>query len=138
MNWPSPGPIPASGSRSEEDPGQRIGEHHAVIGMDVHGNPIFIGKRLRCPGVIQMPVRQQHRFRGEITLGENLLDAPDGVLPGVDDDGRAALVRRHDIAVRREHPRGKTGDQHPTSLGGGSRVFSQVWLAHSLATYILR
>ncbi|SKV57845.1 Uncharacterised protein [Mycobacteroides abscessus subsp. massiliense] len=125
-------------SQPRTDAGERVGEHHAVVGVDVDGNPVLVGERLRGPGVIQMPMGEQHRLRGEVALGEDLLDARDRLLAGVDDDGRAALVGRHDIAVRGEHARGKTGDQHPTSLGGGSCPISQVWLAHSLATQILQ
>jgi hypothetical protein len=94
----------------QRQPLRRVGEHLAVIGMDVGWDPLRAADRSDGPDVIQMTVGEQRRDRLQPVAREKLLNAALRVLTRVDDHALLALSGRDDVAVGRERPGRKPSD----------------------------
>src|SRR5690606_37348750 len=80
--------------------------------VDVDGDPVPVGHRLRRPHVVEVTVREQHRPGREIGSGEELHERLGGVLAWIDDDALLRVVLREDVAVGLEHPGRESGHEH--------------------------
>jgi hypothetical protein len=100
------------------EPGQRVGEQVPVGRVDEGGDVVGAGQRGHRPDVVEVAVGQQGRHRLEAVAPAELLDAGQGVLAGVDDQGLRAGRGRDQPAVRLEGPGGKSGHEHGAHATG--------------------
>ena len=93
--------------------------------MDVGRAAVHVGHLLRRPDVVDVPVGQQHRRRGEVVLVEDLPQRSHRPLARVDDDRVGAGSLGQHVAIARQHAGRESGDQHgvqcPISCSRGSR-----------------
>ena len=99
--------------------------------MDVSGDAVEIGHLLRGPDVIDVAVGDQNRGRRKPVVVEDPAQRRGRPLARIDDDGVRAWPGGDDVAVARQHPGGKSDDQHGVqfpirafALGGGAALIA--------------
>ena len=94
------------------EPSDRIGQHEPVRGMDEGRAPVGVGHLLRRPDVVDMPVGEQYRGRGQPVLVEDPAQGSHRPLTGIDDNRVRPRTLGQYIAVTGQHAGREPGEQH--------------------------
>src|SRR5690606_8074262 len=89
-----------------------IGQHEPVSGVDPRRNTVLQAHLASGEDVVEVPVREQHRFRRQPVLLEPFGERGERVLTGIDDDAGLALAPREHVAVGLQRSDRETQDKH--------------------------
>ena len=84
--------------------------------MYVRRNPEIVAQRRNRPGVVQMTMGDQDSRRPQPVFTDDLHQAVDGVLAGVDDQAGITWIIGNDEAIGAEGTRREASHNHPGSL----------------------
>ena len=101
------------------DRGHRVAQQVSVGRVDPHRAAVLAGDVLDAPHVVEVSVRDQHRRRREVVLGDDRVDPFHRVHAGVDERASGARSTRDDVAVGLQRAGREGGEEHD---GQGTRV----------------
>jgi hypothetical protein len=89
--------------------------------MDPGRDVIAVAYRRDSEDVIEMPMREQHRYRVKPVLAQQVVQWLLGTLSRVDHDARTTSLMGEQETVRLKRPRGEASDEHRSSVGNARR-----------------